>query len=222
MRTLTITRVVHASVLVDFDGSAILTDPWYSERSGYYPGEPVGIPLKALPRLVGVVVSHRHYDHYDMDAFAAYPDKSVPFAVKRGTAVPALTAGFRTVMELDPWETVSLGGVKVTAAPAKHGVPENTYILEAAGFTVFLSGDTLLIPELDEVARRFPHVSPCRKLETRRGRTGAMMPKANMSSRTVTKMKPSAARRLVSMRPLFSPPVAGTCHPDPLELVHQP
>jgi L-ascorbate metabolism protein UlaG (beta-lactamase superfamily) len=31
-----------------------------------------------LPPLAGVVVSHGHYDHFDLDAFAAYPDKAVP------------------------------------------------------------------------------------------------------------------------------------------------
>src|SRR5947209_9965322 len=46
-------------------------------------------------------------------------------------------------------------------------------------------------------------MSPCRKSEMSRGSTGAMMPKASMSSRTVTKMKPRAARRLVSMRSLL-------------------
>lgn len=158
MNILTLTRVVHSSVLVDFDGSAILTDPWYSERPGYYHGEPVGIAIEALPRLAGVVVSHNHYDHYDMDAFAAYPDKTVPFVVKRGTAEPALQAGFHKVTELDPWETVSLGPVQVTAAPGKHSVPENTYLLQANGFIVYFGGDTLLISELKEVARRFPHI----------------------------------------------------------------
>jgi L-ascorbate metabolism protein UlaG (beta-lactamase superfamily) len=158
MITLVITRVVHSSVLVAFGESAILTDPWYSERPGYYHGEPVGIAIKALPRLTGVVVSHNHYDHYDMQAFAAYPDKTVPIVVKRGTAEPALQAGFQHITELDPWETLALGPVKVTATPGKHSVPENTYILEAEGFTVFFGGDTLLISELREVARRFPHI----------------------------------------------------------------
>jgi len=57
-----------------------------------------------------------------------------------------------------PWETAELGSVRVTAAPAKHGVPENTYVFEADGLTVFFGADTLLIPELSEVARRFPKI----------------------------------------------------------------
>ena len=158
---LTVRRVVHASVLLDFGGATILTDPWFSQKGGfpaYYWGEPLGVALGELPRLAGVVSSHGHYDHYDVEAFSAYPDKAVPFAVKRGTEEEARRVGFTNVVPLDPWETADLGPVRVTAAPAKHGVPENTYVLEAGGFTVFFGGDTLLIPELREVARRFPRI----------------------------------------------------------------
>ncbi len=158
MNGLTITRVAHATVLIDFNGQAILTDPWFSQKFTYYPGEPLGIPLAALPKLTGVVVSHGHYDHYDMQAFQAYPDKQVPFAVKRGIAETARKVGFRTVTELDAWETTMLGQVKVTAVPGKHGIPEVTYVLEAEGFTVYFGGDTLLIPELSEIAVRFPRI----------------------------------------------------------------
>ncbi len=156
--TLTTRRVVHASVVIEFDGETILTDPWFSQKRGYYWGEPLGVNLEDLPDLTGVAVSHGHYDHYDMEAFAAYPNKAVPFAVKRGTAEAARKAGFGNVTELDPWETTMLGSVRVTAAPAKHGVPENTYVFEADDLTVFFGADTLLIPELSEVARRFPRI----------------------------------------------------------------
>jgi L-ascorbate metabolism protein UlaG (beta-lactamase superfamily) len=159
--TLVVRRVVHANVLLDFGGAKILTDPWFSEKGGfpaYHWGEPLGVSLGGLPRLSGVVSSHGHYDHYDVEAFSAYPDNAVPFAVKRGTGEKAHKAGFTNVTELDPWETAHLGSVKVTATPAKHGVPENTYVLEAGGFIVFFGRDTLLIPELAKVAERFPKI----------------------------------------------------------------
>ena len=136
----------------------MLTDPWFSEKFGYYHGEPYGITLENLPRLDGVVVSHGHYDHYDMQAFKAYPDKQVPMAVKRGIAETARNVGFTNVIEMDAWETTALGPITVTAAPGKHGVPEITYMLQANGFTVYFGGDTLLIPELSEIPRRFPQI----------------------------------------------------------------
>jgi L-ascorbate metabolism protein UlaG (beta-lactamase superfamily) len=155
---LVITRIAHATVLLDFPSARILTDPWFSERPGYQRAESLGIPLERILPLTGVVATHRHYDHYDVEAFAAYPDRRVPFVVKRGMGEAALTAGFTDVTELDPWESASVGAAKVTATPAKHVVPENTYVLEADGFTVFFGGDTLLIPELAEVARRFGRI----------------------------------------------------------------
>jgi L-ascorbate metabolism protein UlaG (beta-lactamase superfamily) len=155
--TTTVRRVVHASVLIDFDGDRILTDPWFSERPGYRPGEPRWIDDAAdLPALAGIVISHGHYDHCDLPKLAGYPDKRVPIAVVRGLADAVRQAGFLDVVELDPWQSTTFGPVTVTAAPAKHGVPEVTFVLESVGTSVFFGADTLRIAELDEVARRFP------------------------------------------------------------------
>jgi L-ascorbate metabolism protein UlaG (beta-lactamase superfamily) len=158
MSTLTITRIGHACVLLDFNGSYILTDPWFSERWGYYRGEPLGIEVKDLPHLDGVVVSHGHYDHYDVEAFKQYKDKNVPFIVKRGIGKKALDAGFTNIIELDPWETYTIGALTITATPAKHAVPEVTYMLQSPDFTVFFGADTMFIPELTEIAKRFPRI----------------------------------------------------------------
>ncbi|KQV08726.1 MULTISPECIES: MBL fold metallo-hydrolase [unclassified Kitasatospora] len=153
----TVQRVVHASVLIDFGGARILTDPWLSERRGYQQGEPRSVRSAAeLPPLAGIVISHGHYDHCDLDALAGYPDKTVPFAVVRGLAGRVRAAGFTDVTELDPWQSTRLGPVKVTATPAQHGVPEVTFVLQHDGSSVFFGADTLRIPALDEVARRFP------------------------------------------------------------------
>jgi len=156
--TLTSTRVAHSCVLLDFAGQRLLTDPWFSQRRGYYRGEPLAFTPGGLPELAGVLVSHGHYDHFDPVAFAAYPDHAVPFIVKRGLAAQARKAGFGNVTEVDPWERADLGGLRVTAAPARHSVPEVSFIIEGSGQVVFFGGDTLRIAELDEVARRYPRI----------------------------------------------------------------
>ncbi len=162
MTDLRVRRVVHASTVIEFGPHAVLTDPWFSQRYGHRWGEPLGVALTELPHLSGVVVSHKDYDHYDMQTFAAYPDKGVPMVVRRGSAQTAQNVGFTNVTELEPWESVRLGPITVTATPAKHkeelGVPQNTYSLQCEGFTVFFGGDTLLIREFEEVARRFPNI----------------------------------------------------------------
>lgn len=70
--TCTVRRLVHASVLLDFGGAHILTDPWFSQRPGYLHGEPIAAANPAdLPTLSSVVISHSHYDHRDLGAFTA-------------------------------------------------------------------------------------------------------------------------------------------------------
>lgn len=156
--TTTLTRVTHSCALLDFDGQILLTDPWFSEKRGYYFGEPLAFTPTSLPPLAAVVASHDHFDHFDMSAFSAYPDKSVPFVVKRGMRHKARTAGFTNVSEVEPWEEVSIGGLRITAAPALHGVPEITFLIRGPDTTVFFGADTLRIPELDEIGVRFPEI----------------------------------------------------------------
>jgi L-ascorbate metabolism protein UlaG (beta-lactamase superfamily) len=155
---LAIMRIAHSSTLVDFDGEIVLTDPWFTESSQYHHGEPLGVALGDLPRLAAVVVSHGHFDHFDIDAFAAYPHKDVPMFVVAGLAGAVRKAGFTNVHELSPWESAQAGLLTITAAPAKHGVPEVTYVLQGKGSTVYFGGDSELIPALDEIPKRFPKI----------------------------------------------------------------
>ena len=146
---LTVIRLAHAGVLLDFAGTRILTDPWFVESWMYHHGEPLAMRAAELPDLDGVIVSHDHYDHNDMAGLAEYRDHGVPIVVPRGAAGSARGNGFTTVNELEPWQSIPLGGVTVTACPGlHHQVPELTYVLEANGVRVFFGGDTLLIPEL--------------------------------------------------------------------------
>jgi L-ascorbate metabolism protein UlaG (beta-lactamase superfamily) len=158
MPAIALTRIAHSTVLLEIAGQRILTDPWFSEKFGYYHGEPYGIALENLPRLDAVIVSHDHYDHYDLKSFSAYPDKSVPMVVKRGIGEKARKAGFTDVRELDPWESVEVGSLAITAAPGKHGVPEVTFVLQGSAKTVYFGADTLLIPELRQIADRYPRI----------------------------------------------------------------
>jgi L-ascorbate metabolism protein UlaG (beta-lactamase superfamily) len=153
---LSITRVAHATVLLDFDGVRVLTDPWFTQKWHFHQGEPLGMALADLPRLDLIVASHAHYDHFDIGALAAYPHKDVPFLVGPDMAHAARAAGFTNVQELVPEQVWSGRGLTVTGVAASHKVPEVTFIIQAKGRTVYFGGDTLSIPELRELPKQFP------------------------------------------------------------------
>jgi L-ascorbate metabolism protein UlaG (beta-lactamase superfamily) len=88
-----VTRVTHSCLLVHIGETVLLTDPWFSEKFGYHPGEPVALRPQELPELSAVLVSHNHYDHADFGAFAAYPDHTAPVIGARTIEEPARAAG---------------------------------------------------------------------------------------------------------------------------------
>ncbi len=153
-----VTRIAHASVLLDFGNAKVLTDPWFSEKLHYHHGEPLAMSVEQLPQLTAIVASHAHYDHFDIETMARYPHKAVPFFVGPDMAEAARAAGFTNVRELKPWEAVTVGPLTITAAPASHKVPEITFLIQANGSTVYFGGDSKLIPELRELPQRFPSI----------------------------------------------------------------
>jgi L-ascorbate metabolism protein UlaG (beta-lactamase superfamily) len=154
MATTAVTRVTHSCHLIETGGRTFLTDPWFSTRPGYYQGEPIAIGIPDLPRLDGVLISHAHYDHCDLDAFAAYRDHEVPLFVAETVVDTARRHGFGNVTALQPWDSVEVGGVTITATPARHGVYEITFVMRAGSDAVYFAGDTMLIPELSQIPDR--------------------------------------------------------------------
>lgn len=157
MEPLTITRIVHASVLIQFGGCSVLTDPWFAERPGHYHGEPLGVRLADLPQLSAVVCSHNHLHHFDMRSFAEYRDRGVPMIVNRGMEKLARKAGFSNIFPLEPWRSVTLGPLRVSATPSRHGMPDNTYVLHCDGRRVFFAADSLGVAEARKLTERYAH-----------------------------------------------------------------
>ena len=86
---LTVTRIGHSCHIVELGGLRLLTDPWFTVTPTYDPGEPVSLSVEQLPELDGVIITHEHYDHCDLDALARYREPGVPVVVPPTVAVQA-------------------------------------------------------------------------------------------------------------------------------------
>lgn len=155
---LSVTRIVHGSVIVEMRGTRVAIDPWFYSGFLVRQGEPLGLTPDGLPPLQAVLLTHDHGDHLDERAL-----RLLAATVPQVVAQPALHArlaafGFREVTDLSPWDTARVGGIEVTAVPARHRVPENGYVLEAGGVSLYAAGDTRSFPELADIATRFPHL----------------------------------------------------------------
>ena len=121
-----ITFINHASFLIRFPGLTILTDPIFSQRcspvgwAGPRRARPPGIALADLPRPDVVLLSHNHYDHMDLPSLRQIQHSHAPdFVTTLGNA-PALRRLGITATELDWWQDVTRGPLRITATPARH------------------------------------------------------------------------------------------------------
>lgn len=162
----------HSTVLLELDNVRVLTDPVWSERISPFGiaaprrFQPVPIPVAALPQLDAIVISHDHFDHLDHPTVMALVPLGVPFVVPLGVGhyLEAWGVPPAQVRELDWWEHVQLGDLRLTATPSQHfsgrvGGRNKTlwasFVIETARRKVFFSGDTALTPEFADVRARF-------------------------------------------------------------------
>lgn len=155
----------HASVLINFYGVHVLTDPALYTKVGADLGfttvgrkrlvEPA-LDTTELPKIDLILLSHAHMDHLDMPTLYALPKSSVVVTAK-GTSDLVNRAGFLRVKELRWGEKATIatptGRVEVQAFQVRHWGARwgsdryrgyNGYVLEREGRKLIFGGDTAM------------------------------------------------------------------------------
>jgi L-ascorbate metabolism protein UlaG (beta-lactamase superfamily) len=171
-----------ATVLIRFAGMTILTDPNFLHKGehvhlGYgLTSERLTNPalnLEQLPPIDLVILSHMHGDHFDQ-LVQEKLDKDVPIVTTPEATRMLDAMGFMNRYALQTWDALVVrkgdATVRVTATPGRHGpglvaklLPEvmgSMLELSAGGATyrIYISGDTLVYDDLEEIPRRYPDI----------------------------------------------------------------
>ncbi len=164
-----VTWIGHSTFLVQVGGLNILTDPIFSDRASpvSFAGPrrlaPPGILLDELPPIHAVILSHDHYDHLDEPTVATL-GPGVRYVVPLGVKGWMTKEGMADVVELDWWESASLGSMRLHAVPAQHFSGRGPFsrnetlwmgwVLETPAGNLFFAGDTGYAPFFKEIGRR--------------------------------------------------------------------
>jgi L-ascorbate metabolism protein UlaG (beta-lactamase superfamily) len=158
-----------ATTVLRLGSTTLLTDPNFLHRGQRaYLGKGLfskrltepSLQPENLPPLDGVLLSHLHGDHFDRIARERL-DRDLPVLTTPAASRRLEDWGF-SARGLRPWESSELSGVRVTAVPGRHAPsplqrvfpPVMGTVLEADGFRVYVTGDTLCYPWLRAVAER--------------------------------------------------------------------
>ena len=145
--------VGHATVLINFFGTTVLTDPLLV-RGLPIPKRRVmhGYRAHELPELDYIVISHAHLDHFDKRTLRSLSTKTKTLVVPRQCSDLVKKMPFPNVVELDWGSSYDEGDLTITSYRAEHWgkrVPweradrgYNCYILSRNGRTIFFGGDT--------------------------------------------------------------------------------
>jgi N-acyl-phosphatidylethanolamine-hydrolysing phospholipase D len=171
--TLQVTWIGHATVLIQYKGVNILTDPMFSDRAspfgflGPKRHNPPSLRLKDLPPIDYVVISHSHYDHLDkktVQQIGSGVKWLVPLGLQKWFISQEILA--ENVVEFDWWDAINFGDATITATPAQHWSARSlwdrnttlwaSWMLQIGDKTIWYSGDTGYNPyQFKEIGQKF-------------------------------------------------------------------
>ena len=167
----------HSTLLINFFGVTVLTDPVLFRRVGIrLPGMTIGpkrltapaLQFHELPHIDLILLSHAHFDHFDLRTLRCF-DETTSVITARATSELLKRTRFSSVTELgwDERTAMSIAGdeMLIEAFPVKHWGARtqhdthrgyNGYLLERRDRRVVFAGDTAMTENFAALRRHGP------------------------------------------------------------------
>jgi L-ascorbate metabolism protein UlaG (beta-lactamase superfamily) len=152
-----ITFVGHSTVLIELDGTRVLTDPLLRERFIHVKRRVPPVDPAVASDIDVVLVSHAHHDHLDKPSLRK-AGRNATVVVPRGARRHVPRFGIGAVEEIVEGEKLTLSGLEIEATHADHRAGRILYRGSAAiGFTVtgtkrvYFAGDTGIFPGMRDL-----------------------------------------------------------------------
>jgi L-ascorbate metabolism protein UlaG (beta-lactamase superfamily) len=151
--------VGHATVLLELDGTRLLTDPLLRTRV-FHLRRHAAARVDVLGRIDVVLVSHAHWDHLDVPSLRRVVGSGSVVVVPRGVAKHLGRSDAAEIFEIDEGEELALSGLTVTATHAEHhgrrlpfgdATPSLGFVVSGSTRTYF-AGDTDLFDGMGTLA----------------------------------------------------------------------
>lgn len=155
-----VTFLGHSTVLIEFAGCRILTDPVLFDRVWFLGRVRAPVDPEVTRDIDVALVSHLHLDHFDRRSLALL-GSGVRLVVPNGAGALVRSMGFERVEELTQGESSDVDGIAIRATHAAHGgfrppfgpgADAVGFQIEAGGARIYFAGDTDLFPAMADLA----------------------------------------------------------------------
>jgi L-ascorbate metabolism protein UlaG (beta-lactamase superfamily) len=160
-----ITWIGHASFLIQLAGMNVLIDPnWSMWLSVIKRLKRPGFHIDHLPSIDLVLVTHAHFDHLNRRSLRRVAADQ-PIVVPTGVGNLVHDLGFNIVHELEHWEQIETGPLKISLTPCHHWGARmladqhrgfGGFIIEGNDRSIFHCGDSAYFSGFEEIGERFP------------------------------------------------------------------
>jgi L-ascorbate metabolism protein UlaG (beta-lactamase superfamily) len=167
----------HATLLMDYLGVRVITDPAFYHRVGLDVGDlftigpvrhaPVPIQPAAIPHLDLILITHAHMDHLDLPSLSALP-KDATVVSCPGCRDLIEPLGYTDVRPLSWGESTTVHGLKITAMGARHWGRRwpwqadrgyNSYVIEKDGVRMLIACDSAFTQLFSQLSKDPPLIA---------------------------------------------------------------
>lgn len=165
-----LTYIGHATCQIEIGAFSILTDPNLSDRivGGIRRQRQLACDPRELPQPAAVLLSHVHYDHFDIPSYK-FISCNIPMILPKGLARFVRKNLPNPLIELAQWSshTFQANGseLRITRVPARHRGGRLLHLINthAAGYliqcgkeSVYFGGDTGMMDHFSEIGALAP------------------------------------------------------------------
>lgn len=158
-----ITWIGHAGFFIQSGRHSVIIDPnWALFHGPIKRMREPGLPLRELPEVDLVLVTHAHFDHLHKPSLRILKARE-GIVVPRGSARLVRRLGFPTVHEVNVWDVIDFADMRVTHTPSHHWGARyihdthreyGGYVIRIANQTIFHCGDSAYFDGFHEIGKR--------------------------------------------------------------------
>lgn len=145
----------HSSFIININGKNILTDPYFdnNDKCSYKRLIDCAVPISSLPEIDSVLISHEHFDAFDVANTNLLVKKNKPKVIAHRSVLNKIDCGENYKYAMEEYKTKTINDITFTAYPAHHPTSfyPLSYLISDKKNSIYFSGDTFMTREHDKI-----------------------------------------------------------------------